>query len=617
MAAMQQAAELRRAKEQFVSNLHGTTKWEVFCVVSCLPLCLLIAAYAEAWVAARGRATGKALSRALLGLPKFWFEFGLVVVPQLLLLMSLAPAEPAFLLLFLLWGSLALKLWMKLGHSPGSRQHMAHMLAHISAPRKRFVSVFRGGVMLTTCLAILGVDFAAFPRRYAKAEAYGTGLMDVGVGAVVWAGGLVSAASSAAAAAAQPAAAALESRAGKHRGSWAGVWGQRLGRGLRAALPLVVLGGGRLVSTWAVGYQQHVGEYGLSWNFFWSIAAVSLATLALPVPPAWLGPVGLAVSAAHQALLSSDLRLAGLMPGHGTTPAAAAAHGSGAPPVLLPVPGSLGAWLHAELPAEQRAALGFLTANKEGLGSLPGYWALHLLGAALGRQLAAGCAAAAAQGRACLAAGGNAGGGSSRAAAAVGECARVVWSWVGRLLLADCAVWLALLAAETWLEPVSRRSCNLAYVLWVTAQCMTWLLLCLMGDLLTSGLAGGASSSPASPIISSRMAARGSSSTAEPAAGAAALLATAPGSAAAAAGNSSSSSSGSSSGGPMRLMLAWNRNMLALFLAANLLTGAVNLSINTLAVGRWGARSIVGLYMLVLCGLAVLLDSAGVTLKPW
>jgi hypothetical protein len=39
---MQQAAELRRAKEHFVSNLHGTTKWEVFCVVSCLPLCLLI-----------------------------------------------------------------------------------------------------------------------------------------------------------------------------------------------------------------------------------------------------------------------------------------------------------------------------------------------------------------------------------------------------------------------------------------------------------------------------------------------------------------------------------------------------------------------------------------------
>jgi phosphatidylinositol glycan class W len=44
----------------------------------------------------------------------------------------------------------------------------------------------------------------------------------------------------------------------------------------------------------------------------------------------------------------------------------------------------------------------------------------------------------------------------------------------------------------------------------------------------------------------------------------------------------------------MRLMLAFNRNMLPLFLAANLLTGAVNLSINTLAVGSWEARAIVG-----------------------
>jgi hypothetical protein len=100
-------------------------------------VCCPAAAYAEAWAVARGRAAGKPLSRLLLALPKFGYEFGLVVAPQVLLLMSLAPAEPAFLLLFLLWGSLALKLWMKLGHSPGSRQHMAHMLAHISAPRKR------------------------------------------------------------------------------------------------------------------------------------------------------------------------------------------------------------------------------------------------------------------------------------------------------------------------------------------------------------------------------------------------------------------------------------------------------------------------------------------------
>ena len=44
----------------------------------------------------------------------------------------------------------------------------------------------------------------------------------------------------------------------------------------------------------------------------------------------------------------------------------------------------------------------------------------------------------------------------------------------------------------------------------------------------------------------------------------------------------------------MRLMLAFNRNMLSLFLLANLLTGGVNLSMNTLTVGSWTARTIVG-----------------------
>lgn len=46
--------------------------------------------------------------------------------------------------------------------------------------------------MLSTCLAILAVDFQTFPSRFVKSETFGTSVMDVGPGGIIFAGGLVS-----------------------------------------------------------------------------------------------------------------------------------------------------------------------------------------------------------------------------------------------------------------------------------------------------------------------------------------------------------------------------------------------------------------------------------------
>lgn len=52
------------------------------------------------------------------------------------------------------------------------------------------MTLFRAGITAYTCIAILAVDFPFFPRRLAKAETFGTGLMDIGPGMFVFSSGL-------------------------------------------------------------------------------------------------------------------------------------------------------------------------------------------------------------------------------------------------------------------------------------------------------------------------------------------------------------------------------------------------------------------------------------------
>jgi len=181
---------------------------------------------------------------------------------------------------------------------------------------KPFLSNYRAAMMLATCTAILAVDFNLFfPVRFAKCEEYGISLMDVGVGGFIFSSALTSAKQRAPPSLMASSHTSSQSSTSKNspakRESLCGSsssfvsWSLRLLQSLKMVVPLLVLGLGRFTVIKAFGYQEHVTEYGMHWNFFMTLAGITLLVAALNIPLEYSGLCGIVILVVYHYVLEA------------------------------------------------------------------------------------------------------------------------------------------------------------------------------------------------------------------------------------------------------------------------------------------------------------------------
>jgi len=297
---------------QFVSN-HNGTSLEILLVGSPIHCSLLLLASLSQWLALD--------YSTFLGAV---LEWTVTIIPTLLSLTVLSDysAHISLILFLTSLGSILL------GQGFKKNKHSLTKIwdLTVSAPNKAvFLTSYRASMLLVTTICILAVDFPVFPRRFAKTENFGYGLMDIGVGSFVFSSGLVS-----------PEARQLPSSIKKN---------------FFGCLPLLVLGLARLVSVTFVGYHENVTEYGVHWNFFFTLASVRImSSLLLPLVKetkmVWV--VSVVVAVLYEGVLTFWF----------------------------------GEWILSAAPRDN-----LLAANREGLFSSVGYLAIYLAGVAWGREI--------------------------------------------------------------------------------------------------------------------------------------------------------------------------------------------------------------------------------------
>ncbi|CAI0556688.1 unnamed protein product, partial [Linum tenue] len=252
--------------------------------------------------------------------------------------------------------------------------------------------------MEVACLCILAVDFEIFPRRHAKSRMYGISLMDLGVGSFALANAVVS----------------KQAR---------GISSLSLKDASGAIIPPLAVGFGRLILTKSVHYGVPAGEYGVHWNFFFTLAALAMLASFIRIPTKYSAISGLLILIGYQCWLSKGLN----------------------------------SYLLSNTRGDD-----IVSQNKEGLFSLLGFWGMYLIGIQLGNYLFFG-----------------------RQLPSINNELAASNKWIKiKVSCLSVIFWLITIVLDKHVESISRRMCNLAYVTLILAENLQVLAILMVSDSL-------------------------------------------------------------------------------------------------------------------------------------
>ncbi|RFU30619.1 hypothetical protein B7463_g5721, partial [Scytalidium lignicola] len=490
------AASYKALKEDFVSNLTGGSIGEINLVTAVAPTAVIL------WSVLQKQQSFFTFYTPLAFAVDFLLNVGAILLattlyadkPLLLIALLLAPAA-------LINTLVPSRHHLKKAKPPVSKKSKETKNALDPLPKRPFLTTYRGAMMVITCLAILAVDFRIFPRRFAKVETWGTSLMDVGVGSFVFSAGVV---------AARP---ILKERLADKSSTLSA----RLYGSFRHSLPLLVLGLIRLYSVKGLDYAEHVTEYGVYWNFFFTLGFlppfVAIFQSALQWIPSYAGLAIILGSLYELALDFTDLK-AFILTGPRTN---------------------------------------ILSQNREGIFSFIGYLAIFLAGQGTGMFVLPRSITSSSSGT---------------------EQRKKLLLKLGTWSL----VWILLYFFSTSYSyglrlSVSRRLANLPYLFWTAAfNCSQLTGFCLVETVFFPSTYRDKDSDSRTEKEKYEQA-------------------------------------------TSRVLEAFNKNGLAIFLVANLLTGLVNLTVPTLDINNVGAMGILLVYASILTGVAVGLEAYNISIK--